>query len=170
MSTPVPLKASRNSRNYHPPPPQKKKTTTAFRTPIKLPSLLNADRLGGEDAEAVNQRAHLQNKVKDILDARKGVKEALDLSDDLLWERYEAEAVYASTVLHFDVEARIDDMIDDVEHAKETLQSFNEHIRHKYSGKLEWWIIILIGVEIGFEFFHVVRGVVEKRIEEFSTR
>ena len=88
------------------------------------------------------------------------LRHVLNLSSDLLdtpdfyWDRENLELLYHATCAHLSVGKRIRVTNEKINHCCELLDLVTNHLNDKHSSKLEWYIIILIMIEVLFEVFH----------------
>ena len=90
------------------------------------------------------------------------LRHVLNLSSDLLdtpdfyWDRANLEAMYHETCAHLVVGKRIRVTNEKINHCCELLDLVTNNLNDHHSTKLEWYIIILIMIEVFFEFFHFI--------------
>ena len=88
------------------------------------------------------------------------LRHALNLSSDLLdtpdfyWDRANLEILYLETCAHLAVGKRIRVTNEKINHCCELLDLVTNHLNDHHHTKLEWYIIILIMIEVVFELFH----------------
>merc|ERR1719263_1479470 len=71
----------------------------------------------------------------------------LDVSD-LLWDHALAEHLFDRVVKHFDVKRREEQLNERLTYSLDYLHTLGEHVKHRYSVRLERIIIILIFLEL----------------------
>jgi required for meiotic nuclear division protein 1 len=103
-----------------------------------------------------NRRVILQ-KTGELLELRAQLNHYSELTDslpDLFWDsRHELglEGYYDQVGKALDVGVRIKTLNEKMDYAQEIASILRETLREKHSADLEWIIIILIAVEVGFE-------------------
>ncbi|XP_060837145.1 required for meiotic nuclear division protein 1 homolog [Rhopalosiphum padi] len=89
-----------------------------------------------------------------------GLRHRINLSSDLLdlpdfyWEREHLETFYRSTCNYFSISTRLKTMNVKINHCLELVELLSHHLSDKHHIRLEWMIIVLIMVEVGFEIIH----------------
>nr|BAH71547.1 ACYPI005497 [Acyrthosiphon pisum] len=89
-----------------------------------------------------------------------GLRHRINLSSDLLdlpdfyWEREHLETFYRSTCNYFSISTRLKTMNTKINHCLELVELLSHHLSDKHHIRLEWMIIVLIMVEVGFEIIH----------------
>ncbi|KAG0726586.1 Required for meiotic nuclear division protein 1 [Chionoecetes opilio] len=89
-----------------------------------------------------------------------GLRHEVNLSSDLLdvpdfyWEHENLEQLYRKTSEHLSVSKRTSVMNVKLSHCVELMELLKSHLNERHSARLEWIIIILIMVEVGFELLH----------------
>uniref|UniRef100_A0A2S2PH44 Required for meiotic nuclear division protein 1 n=1 Tax=Schizaphis graminum TaxID=13262 RepID=A0A2S2PH44_SCHGA len=89
-----------------------------------------------------------------------GLRHRINLSSDLLdlpdfyWEREHLETFYRSTCNYFSISTRLKTMNIKINHCLELVELLSHHLSDKHHIRLEWMIIVLIMVEVGFEIIH----------------
>jgi len=96
-------------------------------------------------------------KTGEILELRHLLNLSSDLLDtpDFYWDREDLEHLFGVTCSHLAVSKRTRVVNEKLGHCLEIIEMINNHLRHEHSSRLEWIIIILIGIEIVFEVFHL---------------
>lgn len=79
--------------------------------------------------------------------------EMLD-APDFCWSNSKMEDHFDSISKNLDVKPRIAIFNKKLDYANQIAEVLRSHLHDQHSLKLEWFIIILIGVEIGFEVLH----------------
>lgn len=87
---------------------------------------------------------HLINLSSDLLD-----------TPDFYWDRNEAEKLYQSTCNQLAIGRRVKVMNEKLTHCCEFTDLLREHLNDKHHTNLEWLIILLIAVEVGFEILRL---------------
>ncbi|GLV38278.1 uncharacterized protein CBL_12927 [Carabus blaptoides fortunei] len=88
---------------------------------------------------------HLINLSSDLLD-----------TPDFYWDREHLESIYSQTSSYFSVNRRTKVMNEKLNHCVELIELLSSHLSDRHHIRLEWMIIILIMVEVAFEFIHYV--------------
>uniref|UniRef100_A0A336MPY9 CSON004871 protein n=1 Tax=Culicoides sonorensis TaxID=179676 RepID=A0A336MPY9_CULSO len=86
---------------------------------------------------------HLINLSSDLLD-----------TPDFYWDREKLETLYQQTCNYFSISRRTRVMNEKLNHCVELAQLINSNLNDNHHVRLEWMIIILIMVEVGFEILH----------------
>lgn len=95
----------------------------------------------------------------------------INLSSDLLdtpdfyWENDELESLYQQTCSYFSITKRTRIMNDKINHCVELVELLSSHLSDRHHVRLEWMIIILIMVEVGFEIIHYLDKYLDKKEE-----
>ncbi|EDK44448.1 conserved hypothetical protein [Lodderomyces elongisporus NRRL YB-4239] len=87
---------------------------------------------------------------------------------DLYWSEPFLEKIYNSVSKILDINSRISIMNRKLDYATEEQRAFLGVLNEKKSTRLEWIIILLIMVEVGFEIFHFYEKYEEKKAEKGS--
>ncbi|KAI1285683.1 Required for meiotic nuclear division protein 1 -like protein [Halotydeus destructor] len=79
-----------------------------------------------------------------------------DLLDtpDFYWDRENLEKLFHQTCATLNIQKRVKVMNEKLNHCCDLMGLLNEHLKDKHHTRLEWMIIILIMVEVGFECIH----------------
>ncbi|KAK7070627.1 Required for meiotic nuclear division protein 1, partial [Halocaridina rubra] len=88
---------------------------------------------------------HLLNLSSDLLD-----------TPDFYWEHEDLEQLYQKTSNYLNVSKRTSVMNVKLSHCVELMELLKSHLNEQHSARLEWIIIILIMIEVGFEVLHVL--------------
>ncbi|XP_026292537.1 required for meiotic nuclear division protein 1 homolog [Frankliniella occidentalis] len=88
---------------------------------------------------------HLLNLSSDFLD-----------TPDFYWDNEELERLYLQTINYFCISRRTRVMNEKISHCAGLVELVSSHLSDKHHIRLEWMIIVLIMVEVGFEFLHYV--------------
>lgn len=75
---------------------------------------------------------------------------------DCLWDYGELDKLYDHVMKNFDVHKRFSDINTDLTYYSEFLATCGEHVRHKYSSRLERIIIAIIAIEAGIAMRHLL--------------
>lgn len=86
---------------------------------------------------------HLINLSSDLLD-----------TPDFYWDREQLENLYQQTCNYFSISRRTRVMNEKLNHCVELAELINSNLNDSHHVRLEWMIIILIMVEVGFEVLH----------------
>ncbi|XP_058814888.1 required for meiotic nuclear division protein 1 homolog [Topomyia yanbarensis] len=86
---------------------------------------------------------HLINLSSDLLDV-----------PDFYWDREQLEPLYQQTCAYFSINRRTRVMNEKLNHCVELADLISSNLNEKHHVRLEWMIIILIMVEVGFEILH----------------
>lgn len=86
---------------------------------------------------------HLINLSSDLLD-----------TPDFYWDREQLEALYSVTCNYFSIPRRTRVMNEKLNHCLELADLITSNLNDDHHVRLEWMIIILIMVEVGFEVLH----------------
>ena len=90
------------------------------------------------------------------------LRHVLNLSSDLLdtpdfyWDRAKLEIMYHETCAHLAIGKRIRVTNEKMNHCCELLDLVTNNLNDHHHTKLEWYIIVLIMIEVFFELFHFV--------------
>ncbi|XP_042241787.1 required for meiotic nuclear division protein 1 homolog, partial [Homarus americanus] len=101
-----------------------------------------------------------QNQVLQHMGQLFALRHLINLSSDLLdipdfyWEHEELEQLYRRVSNHLNVSKRTSVMNVKLSHCVELMELLKSHLNEEHSSRLEWIIIILIMVEVGFELLH----------------
>ncbi|XP_051160026.1 required for meiotic nuclear division protein 1 homolog [Leptopilina boulardi] len=98
---------------------------------------------------------HLINLSSDLLD-----------TPDFYWERDDLETLYHQTCSNFNITKRTRVMNEKINHCVELVELLSSHLSDKHHVRLEWMIIILIMVEVGFEILHYIDRYFVKPVNE----
>ena len=90
------------------------------------------------------------------------LRHVINLSSDLLdtpdfyWDREQLEELYSQMHAYFSISRRTRVMNEKINHCVELIDLLSSHLSDKHHVRLEWMIIVLIMVEVGFEILHYV--------------
>uniref|UniRef100_A0A0K8T601 DUF155 domain-containing protein n=1 Tax=Lygus hesperus TaxID=30085 RepID=A0A0K8T601_LYGHE len=91
------------------------------------------------------------------------LRHTMNLSTDLLdipdfyWDRENLEGLYQDAYNYFSIARRTRVMNEKLNHCSSLLELVSTHLSDRHHVRLEWMIIILIMVEVGFEILHFIR-------------
>lgn len=88
---------------------------------------------------------HLINLSSDLLD-----------TPDFYWEHEGQEELYKKMCSYFSISRRTRVMNEKLNHCVELVELLSSHLSDRHHIRLEWMIIMLIMVEVGFEIIHYV--------------
>lgn len=103
-------------------------------------------------------RNEVLQKTGEILALRHLINLSSDLLDtpDFYWDREDLENLYLATCSHLAVGKRTKIVNEKLSHCLELMELIGTHLNNEHEARLEWIIIILIGIEICFEVLHLV--------------
>ncbi|XP_022907227.1 required for meiotic nuclear division protein 1 homolog [Onthophagus taurus] len=90
------------------------------------------------------------------------LRHVINLSSDLLdtpdfyWDQDQLEVLYSHVCGYFSIAKRTRVMNEKINHCVELIELLSSHLSDKHHVRLEWMIIVLIMVEVGFETLHYV--------------
>ena len=115
---------------------------------------LSDDMKRGRDIRLTREEAH--KKMGEILALRHVLNLSSDLLDtpDFYWDREDLETLYLKTLSHLTVGKRTRVMNEKLSHCSDLMDLISTTLDNEHGHKLEWYIIILIMIEIVFEFLH----------------
>ncbi|KAF7990615.1 hypothetical protein HCN44_000420 [Aphidius gifuensis] len=99
----------------------------------------------------------------------------INLSSDLLdtpdfyWENDELESLYQQTCSYFSITKRTRIMNEKINHCVELVELLSSHLSDRHHVRLEWMIIVLIMVEVGFEIIHYLDRYLDKKENSSTT-
>ncbi|KAG1678726.1 Required for meiotic nuclear division protein 1 [Nymphon striatum] len=88
---------------------------------------------------------HLINLSSDLLD-----------TPDFYWDRANLEPLYQKTCNHLNISKRTRVMNEKLNYCCMLMELLSSHLNDQHHTRLEWMIIALIAVEVGFEFYHII--------------
>ena len=108
------------------------------------------------DGRILMSEAEVLKKTGEIFSLKSEINLRLDLLDtpDFYWDRENLETLYNSTCKHLTIRKRTDVINQKLNHCSELMELLSTHLKDKHHVKLEWYIIVLIMVEVGFELAH----------------
>ena len=89
-----------------------------------------------------------------------GLRHRLNLSSDMLdtpdfyWDREDLEKIFTATYSHLNIHKRTRVMNEKLNHCIELMDLLAAHLNDNHHVRLEWMIIGLIMIEVGFETIH----------------
>jgi len=86
---------------------------------------------------------HLINLRSDLLD-----------TPDFYWDREHLEPLYLRVIGHLSIQRRTRVMNERLSHCLELVELLSAKLSDRHHVRLEWMIIVLIMVEVAFEFLH----------------
>lgn len=101
-------------------------------------------------------RADMLRKTGDLFELRRLINLSSNMLDtpDFYWDREHLEQLYAQACRYFNIQNRTKVMNEKLNHCVELADLISSNLNDKHHIRLEWMIIILIMVEVGFEFLH----------------
>lgn len=101
-------------------------------------------------------RADLLRKTGELFALRHSINLSSDLLDtpDFYWDREKLEMLYIQVCSYFSISRRTKVMNDKLNHCVELAELVSSNLNDIHHVRLEWMIIILIMVEVGFEMLH----------------
>lgn len=101
-------------------------------------------------------RPEVLRKTGELFALRHMINLSSDLLDtpDFYWDREELEALYVQVCSYFSVSRRTKVMNEKINHCVELAELISHNLNDAHHIRLEWMIIILIMVEVGFEIVH----------------
>lgn len=103
-------------------------------------------------------RPEMLRKTGELFALRHLINLSSDLLDvpDFYWDREQLETLYQQTCSYFSINRRTRVMNEKLNHCVELADLISSNLNDKHHVRLEWMIIILIMVEVGFEILHYV--------------
>ncbi len=83
-------------------------------------------------------------------------QKGIDDIPDCLWDHERLDRLYGELMTHFVLHKRFSDLNNDLTYYSDYLSTVGEHVRHKYSNRLEIIIILIIGIEAAIATRHLV--------------
>ncbi|KAH8306867.1 hypothetical protein KR018_009934 [Drosophila ironensis] len=101
-------------------------------------------------------RAAMLRKTGELFALRHVINLSSDLLDapDFYWDREELEGLYLQVCSYFSISRRTKVMNEKINHCVELAELVSHNLNDAHHIRLEWMIIILIMVEVGFEVLH----------------
>ncbi|XP_077296445.1 required for meiotic nuclear division protein 1 homolog [Arctopsyche grandis] len=121
-------------------------------------SLANVTEVLESGAPIKMTRAEILRKAGALFALRHHINLDSDLLDtpDFYWERAELERIYGITINYFSLARRTRVLNEKLSHCAELVELVGAQLSDHHHVRLEWMIIILIMVEVGFETLHFV--------------
>ena len=106
----------------------------------------------------VMTRTEVLKKTGELFALRHVLNLSSDLIDtpDFYWDRESLESMYMSTCAHLAIGKRTRITNEKINHCAELLDLVTNHLNDNHHVRLEWFIIILIMIEVVFEILHFV--------------
>ncbi|XP_017155117.1 required for meiotic nuclear division protein 1 homolog [Drosophila miranda] len=110
-------------------------------------------------------RAAMLRKTGELFALRHVINLSSDLLDapDFYWDREELEGLYLQVCSYFSISRRTKVMNEKISHCVELAELVSHNLNDAHHIRLEWMIIILIMVEVGFEILHFISDKGEKQ-------
>lgn len=101
-------------------------------------------------------RPEMLRKTGELFALRHLINLSSDLLDvpDFYWDREQLESLYQQTCSYFSINRRTRVMNEKLNHCVELADLISSNLNDAHHVRLEWMIIILIMVEVGFEILH----------------
>ncbi|XP_050520023.1 required for meiotic nuclear division protein 1 homolog [Daktulosphaira vitifoliae] len=101
-------------------------------------------------------RKEVMRKTGELFGLRHSINLSSDLHDipDFYWEQEHLETLYRTTSNYFSISTRLKVMNMKLNHCLELVELLSHHLSDRHHIRLEWMIIVLIMVEVGFEILH----------------
>lgn len=106
-------------------------------------------------------RPEMLRKTGELFALRHLINLSSDLLDvpDFYWDREQLEKLYQQTCSYFSINRRTRVMNEKLNHCVELADLINSNLNDNHHVRLEWMIIILIMVEVGFEILHYIEKI-----------
>lgn len=103
-------------------------------------------------------REEVLRKTGELLALRHVINLSSDLLDtpDFYWDREDLEALYLQVCNYFSISRRTKVMNEKINHCVELAELISHNLNEAHNTRLEWMIIILIMIEVGFEIIHYI--------------
>ncbi|XP_035774710.1 required for meiotic nuclear division protein 1 homolog [Anopheles albimanus] len=103
-------------------------------------------------------RSEMLRRTGELFALRHVINLSSDLLDtpDFYWDREQLETLYNQTCAYFSISRRTRVMNEKLNHCVELADLISSNLNDDHHVRLEWMIIILIMVEVGFEVLHYV--------------
>uniref|UniRef100_A0A1B6C7S8 DUF155 domain-containing protein n=1 Tax=Clastoptera arizonana TaxID=38151 RepID=A0A1B6C7S8_9HEMI len=101
-------------------------------------------------------RSEVLRKTGELFALRHSINLSSDLLDtpDFYWDHDELETLYLQFCNYFSIGRRTKVMNEKLNHCMELVDLLSSHLSDRHHVRLEWMIIILIMIEVGFEMLH----------------
>ncbi|XP_024082030.1 required for meiotic nuclear division protein 1 homolog isoform X2 [Cimex lectularius] len=108
---------------------------------------------------SITQRGVLR-KSGELFVLRHSVSLSMDFLDipDFYWDRENLEGLYNLSCAYFSITRRTKVLNEKLNHCLELITLVSTHLSDRHHVRLEWMIIILIMVEVGFEVLHFMKS------------
>ncbi|XP_058465452.1 required for meiotic nuclear division protein 1 homolog isoform X2 [Malaya genurostris] len=109
-------------------------------------------------------RQEMLRKTGELFALRHLINLSSDLLDvpDFYWDREQLEPLYQQTCSYFSINRRTRVMNEKLNHCVELADLISSKLNDEHHVRLEWMIIILIMVEVGFEIMHYADKFLER--------
>ena len=113
-------------------------------------------------------RSDVLKKTGELFELRHLLNLSSDLLDtpDFYWDREQLEALYLQIYNYLSISRRTKVMNEKLNHCIELAELISTNLNDKHHIRLEWMIIILIMVEVGFEILHYADRFLDKHSED----
>ena len=103
-------------------------------------------------------RTQVFQKIGQLFKLRHDINLGVDLLDtpDFYWDRGELEILFRNTCGSLSISKRTKLMNERLSYCYELMELLTSHLNEEHNTKLEWMIIWLIAIEVGFEVIHCV--------------
>lgn len=103
-------------------------------------------------------RAEVMQKTGELFALRHQLNLNSNLLDtpDFYWERERLETLYQKTCDYLSIARRTKVMNEKLTQCCELLDLISTHLTDQHHTRLEWMIIVLIMIEVGFEILHLL--------------
>ncbi|XP_022105123.1 required for meiotic nuclear division protein 1 homolog [Acanthaster planci] len=104
-------------------------------------------------------RVEVMRKTGELFSLRHQINLSSDLliSPDFYWDRDNLDELYNKTCHFYSIGRRTRVINEKLNHCSELVELMRTHLSERHSLKLEWMIILLIGVEVMFEVIHYIQ-------------
>ncbi|XP_053694713.1 required for meiotic nuclear division protein 1 homolog [Sabethes cyaneus] len=106
-------------------------------------------------------RSEMLRKTGELFALRHLINLSSDLLDvpDFYWDREQLEKLYQQTCSYFSISRRTRVMNEKLNHCIDLADLINSNLNDTHHVRLEWMIIFLIMVEVGFEILHYIEKI-----------
>lgn len=106
-------------------------------------------------------RSEMLRKTGELFALRHLINLSSDLLDvpDFYWDREQLEKLYQQTCSYFSISRRTRVMNEKINHCVELADLINSNLNDTHHVRLEWMIIFLIMIEVGFEILHYIEKI-----------
>nr|XP_022907913.1 required for meiotic nuclear division protein 1 homolog [Onthophagus taurus] len=104
------------------------------------------------------KRADVLRKHGELFALRHVINLSSDLLDtpDFYWDQDRLEVLYSHVCAYFSITKRTRVMNEKINHCVELIELLSSHLSDNHHVRLEWMVIVLIMIEVGFESLHYV--------------